>query len=335
MLTLFRSSLGTKLPARWSRWVLVALGVLAAAGLAVLAAQAIRANPRLPPEQIEATLVEAVKLIEENGLEAHGIDWASALRDARQTANQGQRVADLDRALSSDLLGLLRQRDGHSYYVPAKSAAGLSAAPESDRPVDPFLELGKPVQAFPVLRMSGYAGLNEARNQQAGAAGAQTLAKVLQAKPCGLVLDLRRNDGGNMYPMFQAIAALLPPEPIGYFEDRNGLREPWPLPPRKGPSAAVAVAVLINAGTASSGEFVAIGLRSLPRVRSFGAPSAGLATGVMPFPLPNGGLAGITVVHALDFKQARVTGRLAPDEESTDPLSDAAKWLSAQCPATS
>ncbi|MBN8504946.1 MAG: S41 family peptidase [Burkholderiales bacterium] len=304
----------------------MAVGSLVALGL--LAVQALRANPRLSPEQIEATLVEAQRLMQERALFGTSVDWPGVLMRARQTAARTHRAADLDEALQG-MVWAIREHDAHSFYLPAAQARRMQSGTAPGEQV--LLQRGADLGQFQVLQMPGYMGMDEAVWKRDAAAGASRLTELLRARPCGLVLDLRQNSGGNMYPMFLALAALLPPRDVGYFEDRARQRMPFPLPPRQAAAADVAVAVLIGPSTASSGEFLAIGLRSLPRVRSFGAPTAGLATGVQPMPLPNGGLLGVTEVRALDFEGRAVGRRVLPDQVGSDPLVDARNWLNDQC----
>lgn len=312
------------------RWWLLGLGIgVALVGLATFTAQALRANPKLAPAQIEATMLQAQQLMQQHALHGAAVDWEPVLRHARQTAQRTQRLADLEEALQG-MVWPLQQRDSHSQYIPVAAARRLQSAAPKDAAEAVLLRLAD-VASFPVLRMPEFGSSNAQRSQTAAAAGARLLAELLAAKPCGLVLDLRDNMGGNMYPMLEAVAALLPPKDIGYFQDRDGVQTPWPLPTRTAPPADVAVAVLIGPHTASSGEFVAIGLRSLPRTRSFGRPSFGVATGVQPVVLAHGGVLAITSAVALDHRGLPVHGPLAPDVDSDDPLRDATAWLHSQC----
>jgi carboxyl-terminal processing protease len=311
---------------RWAIGMLVALALMA---LVALAVHANRSNPKFTPEQIDATLGEAQRLMQAYALEGEAIDWQPVVWHARHTAMRTQRLVDLELALAW-MVHPLNQRDGHSYYLPLAMATQMQAGtPERSQSV---LLRGSNVGGFPLLQVPAYSGLNEAVWQADGEKGATLLASLLRDRPCGLLIDLRDNTGGNMYPMFQALAALLPQQELGYFEDRQKQRSPFPLPPRTAPPAQVAVAVLLGPKTASSGEMLAIGLRSLPQGRSFGAPTAGMTTGVSPMPLPHAGMLGLTVTRTLDFQGRPVHGHVAPDVQTADPETAASDWLRAQCP---
>lgn len=303
--------------------------VVAVAGFATFAAWAIRQNPRVPEEEAERVLVQAVELIQRDALMADGRDWQQQLAQAKTRAAQGGRLADLEDALQS-LVQVLRERDGHSFYLPVARARALQApAPVAGE--DDLAELAPDEQGVPVLRINAWAPLDDARNAKAAADAVGLLDRALARHPCGLIVDLRHNSGGNMYPMFDALRSLLPPRDLGYFQARDGQVQPWPVAARTAAARPAAVAVLLGPGTASSGEFLAVGLRSVPRVRSFGAPTAGLTTGNQLYPLLNGGMLALTTVRMLDAQSRPVTGRLTPDEEHAEPLVPAAAWVRHQC----
>lgn len=112
------------------------------------------------------------------------------------------------------------------------------------------------------------------------------IADIDQTALRGWVVDLRRNTGGNMWPMIAGIGPLLGEdawlafvtpyvkETAFYREGQAGLlpetvlasvEQPYilryPRPP---------VAVLTGPLTSSSGEFTALAFRGRPRTRSFG-----------------------------------------------------------------
>lgn len=302
-------------------------GGVALLGLAALVVTSIRQNPKLPPQQAVQVVEQAIRQIRSDALAADGIDWDSEQRKALQIAGRGGRLSDLDEALHGLVL-TLRERDGHSFYLPAATARGLRG------PVGaaPLVEVRASERDVQVLAVNAWASLNEAENAKAAEAGAALLTAALERQPCGVVIDLRENGGGNMYPMLGALAPLLPPGDLGYFQTRDGQRSAWPVPPRAPLARQVAVAVLIGPGTASSGEFVAIGLRLASTVRFFGAATAGLTTANSVHPLPHGGMLALTVASTLDAKLRPVHGRLAPDEDHTEPLAPAADWVLQQCP---
>ncbi|WP_181784218.1 S41 family peptidase [Pseudonocardia pini] len=147
-------------------------------------------------------------------------------------------------------------------------------------------------------------------------------------------MDLRGNGGGSMWPMLAAVAPLLRGDgEIGAFVDRDGGRIPWTVTKgvvaggrspqllggagrREGP-----VSVLTDGHTASSGEAVAVAFRGLPDVRSYGAATLGLSTGIETAQLPDGLVLSVATSRFADRTGEVYGGPLTPDVPSEDPLS--------------
>ncbi|HEU5227058.1 MAG TPA: S41 family peptidase, partial [Ktedonobacteraceae bacterium] len=183
------------------------------------------------------------------------------------------------------------------------------------------------------------------------------LREIDQMGVSGWVLDLRRNSGGNMWPMLAGLGSLLgegeclamvsPWEkvPIFYRDGKVYTEERWeelaekvanpyqlqhPLPP---------VAVLTSSqSTVSSGEFVVLAFRGRPRTRSFGEPTYGLPTGNASKELPDGAKIFLTSYWVADRAGNIFDGPIPPDQyvkvdwtclgEDDDPVLQAAlQWL--------
>jgi len=154
----------------------------------------------------------------------------------------------------------------------------------------------------------------------------------------GVVLDLRHNYGGNMYPMIAAISPLLPdgiilrfkgrkrtsPVSLDFVVQSEGLS---PGDIRRLP-ASVPIAILTDEWTGSSGEATLLCFRGLDNVRTFGIPTAGYASANIVEPLAD----GYTLVITTSCDVAR-TGEIfcddpiAPDVMTETPLEDASRWI--------
>ena len=165
-----------------------------------------------------------------------------------------------------------------------------------------------------------------------------TVLNFLQAHTdaAGVILDLRDNRGGNMYPMIAAISPLLPDGVILRFKGRKKTspvylefvtRSENLTSIRKFPES-VPVAILTNEWTASSGEATLLCFRGLPNVRTFGIPTAGYASANIPYNLSD----GYRLVVTTSCDMAR-TGEvfcddpIAPDVLSENPIEDAVAWM--------
>ncbi len=145
----------------------------------------------------------------------------------------------------------------------------------------------------------------------------------------GWVVDLRDNSGGSMRPMLAGLFPLLGKSSPGAFIDRKGKVSAWEImgEPECDLSQAP-VAVLIGPRTASSGEMTAIAFIDRPNTRFFGQPTAGLATGNLPIPLPDGARVALTTTHAQD-RSGRRHEQVVPDDvsEGEATMAAARAWL--------
>ena len=157
------------------------------------------------------------------------------------------------------------------------------------------------------------------------------------ADAAGVILDLRHNNGGNMYPMIAAVSPLLPDGIVLSFKSRQRtmpvsldyIRRDQGLSP-EGDSfpASTPVAILTDEWTASSGEATLLCFRGLDNVRTFGVPTAGYASANVPYTLTD----GYRLVITTSCDKAR-TGDvfcddpIEPDVETDTPLEDAVSWI--------
>jgi C-terminal processing protease CtpA/Prc len=168
---------------------------------------------------------------------------------------------------------------------------------------------------------------------------------------CGWIVDLRRNTGGAMWPMFQAIRAIVGEPPFGSFVDSSGARTAWVYPTAGDGSASGTVtalshphgpmAVLTSRLTAGAAEAIVISFRGRPETRSFGEPTWGTPTSSHFYSLADGALLQLTAAFAADRMGVEYRSRIAPDEAmpvdwarlgtAADPMIVAAgTWIRAQ-----
>ncbi len=270
---------------------------------------------------------EAIGLIRAHALRADEVDWVDAERAAVTLAGDRARRRDLDTALHQ----LTRRlNDGHSFYMPARVARGLSGgAPTAVS--GQIAELLPPVDGVARLAVHTYASLDAAEILSAARALRAMLARALRDSPCGLLLDLTNNGGGNMYPMLSGLMPLLPQGPLLSFKDRmdavttlshegNSLRLSGNtvMEPLGGDAETVEparrVAVLTGPSTASSGEMLVIAFKAASAVRYFGAGTAGVNSANTVLPLSNGCLLALTVSTTLDRHYQEYRASIPPDE---------------------
>ncbi|QRP44041.1 S41 family peptidase [Amycolatopsis sp. FDAARGOS 1241] len=147
------------------------------------------------------------------------------------------------------------------------------------------------------------------------AAGITAVESADAGSPCGWIVDLRENFGGDMVPMLTVLVPLLDEGALGSFRgldgsstwilrggrvsvtgdprvsEENPLRLSRPRPP---------VAVLTSTRTGSSGEASLPAFRGLARAATFGQATAGFATGNEACHLSDGADLRITTVRDVD-----------------------------------
>ena len=123
-----------------------------------------------------------------------------------------------------------------------------------------------------------------------------SLCSLLQKNVVGLILDLRLNGGGAMFPMMLGLTQLLPEGKIGSFTEGAG---DWILknnsfyldttiltsitPKCQNNKKDIPVAVLIGPATGSSGEFLTIAFKKRKNTIFIGAETAGYVTATKGF----------------------------------------------------
>ncbi len=315
----------------------------------------------------ELYLTHVLDLLQENSLERNKVDWPEVRRQAFAEAAGAKTTADTYDAIDIAVNAL---DNPHTVFLRPDQAAA----------VDPPFEVPGTAGPQPVPRghligqKIGYVALPSTEKIPGYArAGAQVVRTLDASRPCGWIVDLRSDSGGASWPMLDTLAPLLGDGRLGAFVDADGNESAWVLregklsvggevipkdvPPNietgesgiedyvthnayvlKRPRPPVAV--LTGPDTASAGEATLIGFRGRPETRSFGLPTAGLATGNTTYPLNDGALLILTETADLDRTGRRYGNTpIAPDARvdftdqdlvrgTGDPVVEAArKWL--------
>lgn len=191
------------------------------------------------------------------------------------------------------------------------------------------------------LTLPGYMGTAEQGQQYA-----DTLGQALyEPGICGIILDLRSNNGGDMGPMLAGLSPLLPDGTASSFiidstqhpvtvkgGSVTGGGTPTALTSYKG-KVTVPVAILQGPKTGSSGEQTLLAFRGLEKVRTFGGETAGYASVNAIFPVYDGIALALTIGTTLD-RNGIPYGEIPIPAEKPTPLREApeaaATWLSTQ-----
>jgi carboxyl-terminal processing protease len=282
----------------------------------------------------QTVLDAAIDLVKTHALRMNRIDWATFEPELRAETAQIRDSRDAYPAIRHMLKSL---GDRHSRLIPPAPARQHEQQVPSEA-----VEVKSLPGGIGYIGMPGFGSADRRHGRAFVRQAAERMASTSQDAENGWVVDLRKDHGGNMFPMIAALSPMLGDDTLGYFERRDGKREPWRVDSKLKPNRDLdlrnaRVAVLIGPGTASSGEATALSFRGRANTRFFGQPSAGVSTANRVFTLPDGSLLVLTTAMMLDRNGRGDGEQLMPDEstpvetEGSDPAMDAAvEWLSLQ-----
>jgi hypothetical protein len=284
-----------------------------------------------------AYLDEIITTMHDRSVNRFEIDWDTFREDVMVAAGNAQNIRETYAAIE---VALRLLQDNHSSFVSADGDV-VSASPAC--------EIRAPTRlAFPpsiaYVRLGCCGTPADVYGQNIQNAIRQEDGNGIE----GWIVDLRANTGGNMYPMIAGVGPILGEGPAGRFVDPapdvadivwsysagqalyDGHVFAAVTPPYRLQRPNPKVAVLIDGGTASSGEGVAISFRARPDTRFFGLRTCGRATGVMPFRLSNGATLALATAYMADRTRAIYPEGVVPDEIIEDDAAlfqRAIEWL--------
>jgi carboxyl-terminal processing protease len=143
------------------------------------------------------------------------------------------------------------------------------------------------------------------------------------------IIDLRKNTGGNCWPMLAGLGPLLGNGVYGYFVSSSekipfsykdgkmmqGRQERCVVSfPYQASAREKTIVVLTGNNTSSAGEIVALAFKGMQNVYLYGEPTAGLTTANASYPLSDGSLLVLTVCQEADRTGRICEGKIIPDQ---------------------
>jgi len=286
-----------------------------------------------PPSAAARRYVEyALGLIDAHSIYRASVDWPAFRAAVLDQARGATTAADAHLAVRYAIGAL---GDVHGYLRAPERAEALGRAPVSNArtgrpPIPPEGRLLPGRIGY--VTVPGFAGGTHMQ-QVEFAETLQSLLRSLDADAdgaCGWIVDLRRNSGGNLWPMLLGLGPLLGDgdavlatypdgrrDGVWHREGAAGLGDFARLRVRgeayrlRDPDARVAV--LVGPDTASAGEVLAMAFRGADGRRSFGARTGGVNTGTRTFVLPDGAELVLAVVTMSDRTGRAYRGPIEPD----------------------
>ena len=244
------------------------------------------------------------------------VTWSELESDVRAIAGGATTAAETYPAIR-ELLA--RLGDHHSFMMPARQSAQWVGGTLAKNPLPTVRSLGG---GTGYVSVPGYLGGDSAGYREYTRGAHALLESVARSANCGWILDLRQDDGGNMWPMLAGLKPFLGAVPVGNTARPGESGSPWIAgtlvnvepPASLAPLESATVAVLIGPRTASSGEAVAVAFHGRPRTRLFGQPSAGLANSNSTLRLPGGAIMYVMSAIDVDRNGQRFGEKVMPDE---------------------
>lgn len=269
-------------------------------------------------------LDQALSIMENHSINRNKINWPELKTKMYKLAQGAQTPTDTYPVI---LEALHELNDNHSLFFAPKEMSSFRniTVAENTPPVAKILD-----NNFAYLEIPGFRGLKDEESVK-HANNIQNLIRKLDSQnPCGWIIDLRKNGGGNMWPMIAGLGPILGEGKLGGFLDQDGKKVFWyyekgqakiddisqtaidnpyqlsiPNPP---------VAVLTSNITASSGEIVTVAFIGRPNTKSFGRPTAGLSTSNSGFPLSDGATIFLTTDVDIDRNDKIYGQAITPDQ---------------------
>lgn len=287
--------------------------------------EATPAAPKPISDEASAYLEEAIKILQENGINRKTVDWAAVREKAFQMADGAQSPNETYPAIYY----MMQEAGGkHSNFNPPASVEQIQQASANDSPS---------ARGKLLLSKIGYIEIEYFRsvNIEEGVKYADALRQIIRdldnQGACGWIVDLRQNAGGNMWPMLAGIGPLLGSGKAGSFIDPDGNEITWAYEDGKAliggevsmqvsgeayhlKNETPPVAVFTGSLTGSSGEAIAVSFIGRPQTRSFGQYTAGYSTSNQIFELSDGAWMILTTAIFADRTGRTYGGPIQPDQ---------------------
>jgi carboxyl-terminal processing protease len=148
-----------------------------------------------------AYLDEALDIIQVNALNKDKVDWPS-LR-ARLLGKDIQTRPETYALIRATLLEL---QDDHSFFVTPDEVHSMNNAPS---PEDQWPQYDLIDGKYAEVVIPGFGSLNDDQNRKYADEMQQNICQLDLKNPCGWIVDLRKNIGGNMWPMLAGLGPIL------------------------------------------------------------------------------------------------------------------------------
>lgn len=293
-------------------------------------------------------LDEAIQYMQKHYYRKDYVQWDSLLASARERLCYSGNCDDAYETISWCIQQL---KEPHSFLMPADKAAVYNADTTTIKKKPSLNELVGEIKGEILEAGVGYITVPWVSTtdslicMQVADSIQQLIAKLDNDGVHKWIIDLRKNTGGNCWPMLAGIGPLLGEGICGYFVNAG---ERIPISYSSGAAkqgkytrcqvsgiayqlkpGQKSIVVLTGKRTSSSGEIVALAFKGKEGVYFYGEPTAGYTTANATYTLSNNSMLVLTVCREADRSGRICDGRIVPDEffgsdTQGDPAKDAA-----------
>lgn len=303
-------------------------------------------------------LDEAFNFMQKNYYRKNMVNWDTLLTSAKRKLNNSGNCNDTYDVISWCFKEL---NEPHSFIMPPSKAAIYNNDTASLQQKPSIKELVGDIKGELLEHGIAYITVPWVSTTDSAictliADSLQQLISVMDTEGTnGWIIDLRKNTGGNCWPMLAGVGPLLGDGVCGYFVSA---REKISISYKDGAASQgkyvrcrvsnngykmkvgkKPIIVLTGHRTVSSGEIIALAFKGKEQVYLYGEPTAGYTTANATYTLSDNSMLVLTVCMEADRNGKICEGRIIPDEtittESSPGRKDPAKaaaitWLLAQ-----
>lgn len=297
-------------------------------------------NGVLPSNTKEACIVNAGRLLnevftlmEKNYYRKDMVAWDSLLVAARQRLQNSQSCED-----AYETIGwcFSQMKENHSFIMPAIKAAEYNNDTSFLRFMPDLRNIVGEIKSEIINDSIAYFTLpwinttDEFICNQLADSLQRLIASLDKPSVTKWIIDLRKNTGGNCWPMLAGVGPLLGNGTVGYFvrnqekvpiiyqdgmalQGKNIRSKVNGLPYRL-KAAPTKIILLTSSHTSSSGEIITMAFKGRADVEVIGEPTAGLTTANATYKLSNNAMLVLTVCQEADRHGRIYEGRIRPDQ---------------------
>jgi C-terminal processing protease CtpA/Prc len=310
-------------------------------------------------QKAEKMLDEALNFMERSYYRRDEVSWTTLAAEAKSRLRS---AGNCDDAYSSITWCFSQLNEPHSFIMPPdKAARYTNDAGTLSRPQD-LSELvgeirGEWLQDSIAYLTIPWVSTTDSLICERVADSLQSVIAALDTRHISRwIIDLRKNSGGNCWPMLAGVGPLLGDGVYGYFvasgksipityQDGSAFQGKHVLcrVSREGyrtQCSRKSIVVLTSRRTVSAGEIVALAFKGRAQTYLFGEPTAGLTTANATYSLSDHSMLVLTVCQEADHTGRICTGSIQPDKvidtavqapQQGDPVKSAAvSWLMTQ-----